>query len=74
MQYSNRYTLNCIVINPIKSNFLLFISANVAVSINEHMFDNPDCVNYLGVNIVNRLYWNYQVKHVTQKCCKRIGI
>ena len=47
--------------------------ANVTVSINEHMLDNPDFVKYLDVHIGNILYWNYQVKYVTLKCCQHIG-
>ena len=54
-------THNYIVINPVKSNFLLFNSANVTVSINGHMLDNLDFVIHLGIHIDNRLYWNYQV-------------
>ena len=38
------------------------------------MLDNPDFDKYLGIHIDNRLYWNYHVKHVTQKCCQCIGI
>ena len=36
--------------------------------------DNPNFVKYLDMPIDTKLYWNYQVKHVTQKCCQRIGI
>ena len=38
------------------------------------MLINPDFVKYPGIHIDNRLYWNYHVKHVIQKCCQRIGI
>ena len=38
------------------------------------LLDNPDFVKYLRIHIDNRLNWNYQVKHVTQKCCQHIGI
>ena len=72
-QYSNWCTFNCIVINPAKTNFLFFNSANITVSINGHKLDNPDFVKYLGIHIDNRQYWNYQAKHVTQKCCQQIG-
>ena len=72
--YSYWCILNCIVINPVKSNILLFNSANVAVSIIGRMLDNPDFVKYLGIHIDDRLFWNYQVKHVTQKCCQHIDI
>ena len=64
-QYSNRCTLNCLVVNTVKSIFSLLNSANISVSINGHMLNNPDFVKYLGIHSDNSLYWNYQVKHVT---------
>ena len=38
------------------------------------MLDNPDFVESLSIHIDNRLYRNYQVKHITQKYCQRIDI
>ena len=43
------------------------------MSINGHMLYNPDFVKYLDTHIENRLYWNYEVKHITRKCFQRIG-
>ena len=65
---------NCIVLNPIKSNYLSFNNTNVTVSINNQLLENPIYAKYLGVYIDNRLFWNYHVDFVLKRCCQRIGL
>jgi hypothetical protein len=50
---------NCIVVNPAKSNFLLYNTDNVVISIDSQMINNTNCAKYLGLYIDNRLSWNY---------------
>ena len=71
--YSNWCSVNCIVVNPLKSNFLSFNHTNV-VSINGHILDNPHCVKYLGILIDDKLAWYDQVKYVIKLCSQRIGV
>ena len=44
LKYTKWCLLNCIVINPTKSNYLLFNCTNITMSINGHILDNPDVV------------------------------
>jgi hypothetical protein len=53
--FYNWCTNNCILINPLKSNYLLFNSLITTVSINGHNFDNPLFVKYMGIYIDNKL-------------------
>ena len=66
--------MNCIVVNPLKSNFLSFNHSNVVVSINSHVLDNPQCVKYLGILIDDKLAWYDHVKYVIKLCSQRIGV
>ena len=55
-KYSKWCFDNCIVVNPTKSNFLLFNTTNIIVKLNGHALENPSCVKYLGIlidNIIN---------------------
>ncbi len=72
--YCNWCMQNCIVVNPVKSNFLTFNSSNITVSLNGHFLDNPKFVRYLGVFIDDKLLWSNHVSYVTKMCCQRIGI
>jgi hypothetical protein len=65
---------NCIVVNPAKSNFLLYNTDNVVISIDGQMINNTNCAKYLGLYIDNRLSWNYHVTHVMKLCCVKIGV
>ena len=55
VKYFNWCSVNCIVVNPLKSNFLSFNHTNFVVSINGHVLDNPHCVKYLGILIDDKL-------------------
>ena len=72
--YSNWCSRNCIVVNPVKSNFLSFNTSNITVSINGQILINPHVVKYLGVHIDDKLSWAYHVSYVTRMCCQRIGV
>ncbi len=65
---------NCIVVNPVKSNYLLFNSTNVGVAINGCAIENVKFAKYLGVHLDDRLNWSHHVSYVTKLCCQRIGI
>jgi hypothetical protein len=65
---------NCIVVNPVKSNFLLFNVADIVVSINGHGLKQCDYAKYLGILIDDKLLWSRQVNHVFNLCCQRIGV
>ena len=64
---------NSIVVNPNKSNYLLF-NSNVVISINNYNFSNPKYVKYLGIPIDDELSWRFHVNHITKMCSKRIGM
>ena len=76
VKYSNWCSVNCIVVNPLKSNFLSFNHTNVVVfiNINGHVLDNPHCVKYLGILINDKLTWYDRVKYVIKLCSQRIGV
>ena len=73
VKYFNWCSMNCIVVNPLKSNFLLFNHTNVVVSINGHVLDNPHCVKYHGILIDDKLAWYNHIKYVIKLCSQRIG-
>jgi hypothetical protein len=73
-KYSVWCNANCIVINPVKSNFLSFNCAVIYVSINGHNLDNPHVVTYLGIQIDDKLSWNSHVKYVIKSCSQRVGV
>jgi hypothetical protein len=73
-KYTAWCSTNCIVINPVKSNFLLFNHTKVFVTIDGHLLDNPHSVKYLGILIDDKLSWNDHVKYVIKNCNKRIGV
>ena len=50
--------LNCIVVNPTKSNYLAF-NSKVVISINDVILANPEYVNYLGILFDNELSWKH---------------
>jgi hypothetical protein len=72
--YSIWCTRNCIVVNPTKSNYMRFNTSETYVTINGHLLECLHVVKYLGVYIDDKLAWNYQVAHITNMCCQRIGI
>ena len=47
LKYTKWYSLNCIVINPTKSNYLLFNCINITMSINGHILDNTTSLSIL---------------------------
>ena len=74
LKYTKWCILNCIVINPTKSNYLLFNCTNITMSINGHILDNPHVVKYLGVLIDDKLDWKHHVSYVSSLCSQRIGV
>jgi hypothetical protein len=72
--YSIWCTRNCIVVNPTKSNYMRFNTSETFVTINGHLLECLHVVKYLGVYIDDKLAWNYQVAHITNICCQRIGV
>ncbi len=65
---------NCIVVNPIKSNFLLYNSENIMMSINGQPITQTSSAKYLGVFVDDQLLWTKHVSHITSMCCQRIGV
>jgi hypothetical protein len=65
---------NCIVVNPVKSNYLMFNKADVVIAIDGKFIECVQYAKYLGVYIDNNLFWSYHVNHVLKSCCKRIGL
>ncbi len=74
VRYANWCNLNCIVVNPTKSNYLLFNSENVVLTIDGHVLDIVHVVKYLGVLIDDKLSWSFHINHITRLCCQRIGV
>ena len=74
LKYTEWCLLNCIVINPTKSNYLLFNCTNITMSINGHILDNPHIVKYLSVLIDDKLDWKHHVSYVSSLCSQRIGV
>jgi hypothetical protein len=67
-------TSNCIIVNPLKSNYLSFNVENVVITINGNTLNKLSCVKYLGVLIDDQLNWKYHVNLVVKQCCQRIGL
>ena len=65
---------NCIVVNPVKSNFLSFNASNINIIINGYPIIQTNVANYLGLFIDDKLLWTRHVSYVTKQCCQRIGI
>ena len=74
LKYTKWCLLNCIVINPTKSNYSLFNCTNITMSINGHILDNPQVVKYLGVLIDDKFDWNHHVGYVSSLCSQHIGV
>jgi hypothetical protein len=51
-----------------------FNTSETYVTINGHLLESLHVVKYLGVYIDGKLAWNYQVAHITNICCQRIGV
>ena len=62
-----------IVVNPNKSNYLLF-NSNIVISINNYKLSNPKYDMYLGILIDDELSWHFHVIHITKMCSQQIGI
>ena len=65
---------NCIVINPIKSNYVLFFAGAAYVKIDNQNLHKPDFVKYLDLHIDDELNWTKHVKYVIKNCSQRIGL
>ena len=65
---------NCIVVNPLKSNFLSFNASNINIIINGYPIIQSNVAKYLGLYIDDKLLWTHHVSYVTKQCCQRIGI
>ena len=74
MKYLFWFTNNCIIINPIKSNFLCFNTSNIAMQINGHATESSLVAKYFGVCIDEKLSWSHHVNYITRMCCQRIGL
>jgi hypothetical protein len=51
-----------------------FNTDETIVTINGHLFECLHVVKYLGIYIDDKLAWNYQIAHITNICCQRIGV
>ena len=69
---------NALSLNVKKSNFLFFSTnkedVNLDLEIMGIPIDQKQVVKYLGIQIDDKLKWNDQVNHVTQKVSQGIGI
>jgi hypothetical protein len=61
--YTQWCKANCIVVNPSKSNFMLFNADNIDFVINGVKLVKCEVVKYLGVLIDCKLSWGPQVNH-----------
>jgi hypothetical protein len=51
-----------------------FNTDETVVTINGHLLECLHVVKYLGIYIDDKLAWNYQIAHITNICCQRIGV
>ena len=54
--YCKWHDNNCTIVNPVKSNCILFNTSAISVELNSHLLNNIDFVKYLGILIDNKLY------------------
>jgi hypothetical protein len=71
--WGNAYD-DCIVINPMKSNYITFNIGNINICVNGCQLVNSHLVKYLGIYIDDKLNWESHVEFETIKCCERIGV
>ena len=57
---------NCIVVNPLKSNFLSFKASNINIIIYGYPIFQTNVAKYLGLYIGDKLLWTHHVSYVTK--------
>jgi hypothetical protein len=72
--YTAWCTSNCNLINPSKSNYLMFNVSDIAVNMNGVNLVCVKSAKFLGIYIDDTLSWKSQVEYVTKQCCQRIGM
>ena len=55
---------NCVVINPIKSNYVSFFAGAAYVKIDNLNLHKPDFVKYLGLHIDDKLNWTKSMSNM----------
>lgn len=73
-KYSTWCTANCILVNPTKSNYLMFNVTGITVTINGDNLESVKSAKYLGVYIDDTLNWQTHVAYITKLCSQRIGL
>ena len=74
LKYSAWCAHNCIVVNPIKSNYLSFNADNIVLTINDQLTVCTNAAKYLGLYIDDELVWKQHVAHITKSCSQKIGL
>ena len=65
---------NCIVVYPIKVNYLSFIADNIVLTINGQSILRTNVAKYLGLYIDDELAWKQHVALITKSCSQKIGV
>ena len=65
IKYSAWYAHNCIVVNPMKSNYLSFNAHNILLTINDQPIVPSNVTKYLGLYIDDDLAWSQHIAHIT---------
>ena len=73
-QYCKWCDDNSLVINPNKSNYLLYNCANAVITIKGQNLDKCSVAKYLGVYFDKKFLWHSHVNCVLKLCCQRIGM
>ena len=74
IKYSAWCAHNCIVVNPIKSNYLPFNADNIVLTINDQPIVRTNVATCLDLFIDDELAWKQRVAHITKSCSQKIVV
>ena len=67
-KYSSWCLNKCIVVNPMKSNYLKFNTFVITIEFDGHVLENPGYVKYLGIILDDKSFWQQYKAYVLERC------